>query len=74
MGCKAPFLANSPRMAKKSNATGCPSPPDHRPQGVMQRVPRVGPRRKKGLQHFVSMRAFCAPGLRSISQLMLLIL
>jgi hypothetical protein len=39
MGCKAPFLANSPAIGKKSNAADRPSPPDHRPQGVMQRIP-----------------------------------
>ncbi len=41
MGCKAPFLVNSPAIDKKSNAADRPSPPDHSPQGVMQRVPRV---------------------------------
>ena len=34
------FAANSPAIGKKSNAADRPSPRHHRPQGVMQRVPR----------------------------------
>ncbi len=33
------FAGNSPAIAKKNNAADRPSPADHRPQGVMQRVP-----------------------------------
>ena len=33
------FAANSKAIGKKNNATGRPSPLDHRPQGVMQRLP-----------------------------------
>ncbi len=35
------FAGNSPAIAKKNNAADRPSPADHRPQGVMQRVPMV---------------------------------
>ena len=34
------FAANSTAIGKKNNAADRPSPVDHRPQGVMQRVPR----------------------------------
>ena len=34
------FAVNSSAIAKKNNAADRPSPVDHRPQGVMQRVPR----------------------------------
>ena len=34
------FAANSPAIGKKNNAADRPSPADHRPQGVVQRVPR----------------------------------
>ena len=37
------FAANSPAIGKKSNAADRPSPRYHRPQGVMQRVPRGRP-------------------------------
>ena len=32
------FAVNSPAIGKKNNAADRPSPVDHRPQGVMQRV------------------------------------
>ena len=32
------FAANSTAIGKKNNATDRPSPADHRPQGVVQRV------------------------------------
>jgi len=35
------FAGNSPAIGKKNNAADSPSPADHRPQGVMQRVPMV---------------------------------
>ncbi len=35
------FAANSPAIGKKNNEADRPSPRDHRPQGVMQRVPSV---------------------------------
>ena len=35
------FAANSTAIGKKNNAADRPSPVDHRPQGVMQRVPRA---------------------------------
>ena len=35
------FAANSEAIGKKNNATGRPSPADHRPQGVMQRLSRL---------------------------------
>ena len=37
------FAGNSPAIAKKNNAADRQSPADHRPQGVMQRIP--GPNR-----------------------------
>lgn len=41
MGCKASFLANSTAIGKKNNVADRPIPADHRPQEVMQRVPRA---------------------------------
>jgi hypothetical protein len=41
MGCKAYFAGNSRAIGKKNNAADHPSPADHRPQGVMQRLPRM---------------------------------
>ena len=35
------LAGNSPAIAKKNNAADRPSPADHRPQGVMQRVPEA---------------------------------
>ncbi len=35
------FAGNSPAIAKKNNAADRPRPADHRPQGVMQRVPSI---------------------------------
>ena len=35
------FTVNSTAIGKKSNAADRPSPADHRPQGVMQRVLKV---------------------------------
>ena len=35
------FAANSKAIGKKNNAADRPSPADHRPQGVMQRLPKV---------------------------------
>ena len=40
MGYKAVFAANSSAIGKKSNAVDRPSPRCHRPQGVMQAIPR----------------------------------
>ncbi len=34
------FAANSTAIGKENNAADCPSPRNHRPQGVMQRVPK----------------------------------
>ena len=41
MGHKASFLANSRAIGKKSNAVDRPRPRYHRPQGVVQVIPKA---------------------------------
>jgi general secretion pathway protein K len=54
------FAANSRAIGKKNNAADRPSPADHRPQGVMQRLPKVHRRHfsaKKGHQRALALIA-----------------